>query len=106
MKKSYWISTDQYEYYFHKCQKYARKCTDVNHVQSLKSMFCRKHDQIGLTEDTRNQTDHGAEKNTVVHEDYSDGEIDFETEIRIKILVMSVSENQMLSILKQKEDNF
>ena len=84
--KSYWMCCDDYEFYYNKCQKYARECTDINHVQSRTLLFCHIHDQVGVVEDIQHQASDQVENNIVHDEDDPDGQMDFATEIRIKIL--------------------
>ena len=73
------MDNDDYEYYYHKCQVYARECTNLNHIQLRNSMFCKLHDQVGteVEYDVLHQPDQTYD---------SDDEMDFESEIRIKII--------------------
>ena len=73
------MDNDDYEYYNYKCQIYARECINLNHIQSRNSMFCILHDQVGTT----------VENGVLRQPDQtynSDDDMDFESEIRIKII--------------------
>ena len=65
---------DNYEYYYYKCQKYARECIDADHIQSKRATFCQMHDQVG-----------GGYEYQLDRVDYAEV-LNFESEIQIKIL--------------------